>query len=48
MVLDIAGAPKDVLGRMHKKTRQYVRRAEEREGVTVRRGDEAACRPSAS
>ena len=41
MVMDIAGAPEEVLGRMHKKTRQYVRRAEEREGITVRLGGEA-------
>lgn len=37
VLLDISGAPEDVLGRMRKKTRQYVRRAE-REGITTRLG----------
>lgn len=37
MLLDVSGAPEDVLGRMRKKTRQYVRRAE-REGITTRLG----------
>ena len=38
VLLDISPPPEDILARMHKKTRQYVRRAE-REGITTRLGD---------
>ena len=37
VLLDISPPPEDILARMHKKTRQYVRRAE-REGITTRLG----------
>jgi len=38
MMLDISQPPEEILERMRKKTRQYIRRAE-REGITTRLGD---------